>query len=149
MSRRASLCQKENPEVRNPKVRFPDELVFLDNVKENDLGAMDAMLRRASIQIDINAIADSGMTPLHQAVLDGNVQAVHLLISNGSDVNKKDTDSWTPLHTACACGHTDIVRYLLANGADPSILTEDWERPFDLIDPNDLKTVSVMLDHKD
>ena len=61
MSRRASVFAKEakeNPEIKKkPKgVRFPDELVFLDNIKEDELPAMESMLRRASVCIDINAI---------------------------------------------------------------------------------------------
>ena len=61
MSRRASLYAKKNPEEKKPKgVRFPDELVFLDNIKENDIGALDHMLRRASLQVDISGINDAG-----------------------------------------------------------------------------------------
>ena len=56
MSRRASLLAKEQRNNR-PKVRFPDELVFLDNIKEGDVPAMQSMLRRVSISIDLNAIA--------------------------------------------------------------------------------------------
>ena len=51
-----------------------------------------------------------GMTPLHQAVLDGNLPAVRLLIRHGADVNKIDEDSWSPLHAACAEGHSEICR---------------------------------------
>ena len=58
MSRRASLLAKQNK--CKPKVRFPDELVFLDNIKENDLPAVSSMLRRASVQVDINALNDAG-----------------------------------------------------------------------------------------
>lgn len=58
MSRRASLYAKQNP--GKPRVRFPDELVFQDNIKENDLPAVKAMLRRASLQMDINAINTAG-----------------------------------------------------------------------------------------
>ncbi len=60
MSRRASLFAKENPGKTRPKVKFPDELVFLDNIKENDMVGMNSMLRRASVQIDINAMGDAG-----------------------------------------------------------------------------------------
>lgn len=60
MSRRASLFTKENPEKTKPRVRFPDELVFLDSIKENDVKVMHNMLRRVSVQIDINAIGESG-----------------------------------------------------------------------------------------
>ena len=61
MSRRASLFAKEHPGQPRPKgVRFPDELVFLDSIKENDISQANHMLRRASVTIDINGINDSG-----------------------------------------------------------------------------------------
>ncbi|XP_041354658.1 protein phosphatase 1 regulatory subunit 27-like [Gigantopelta aegis] len=143
MSRRASLLAKQNK--CKPKVRFPDELVFLDNIKENDLPAVSSMLRRASVQVDINGLNDAGLTPLHQAVLDGNYGAVKLLISHGANVSKRDADFWTPLHAACAEGHADIARYLLKKGADSKALTEEGERPIDLCDPADVDVISVML----
>ena len=52
----------------------------------------------------------TGMTPLHQAIMDGNFAAVRLLVLHGADVNRKDDDTWTPLHAACSEGHADIVR---------------------------------------
>ena len=51
-----------------------------------------------------------GMTPLHQAVLDGNMMAVRMLVGHGADINKRDDDTWTPLHAACAEGHVDVAR---------------------------------------
>lgn len=70
MSRRASLFAKQNPEKAGPKVRFPDELVFLDNIKENDIPALSGMLRRASLQVDISGINDAGNLPLYFRFLD-------------------------------------------------------------------------------
>ena len=60
----------------------------------------------------MTAAGPTGLTPLHQAVLEGNLQAVKLLVMHGADVNKTDTDTWTPLHAACAEGHSEIVRYV-------------------------------------
>ena len=48
------------------------------------------------------------------------------------------------LHVHVHCMH----RVLLEAGADPNILTEDGERPYDLIEPHDLDTVGVMLSHR-
>jgi len=60
MSRRGSWFAKQNPGKPRPKVRFSDELVFLDNIKENDIPALGSMLRRASLQVDISGINDAG-----------------------------------------------------------------------------------------
>ncbi|KAK7103633.1 protein phosphatase 1 regulatory subunit 27-like [Littorina saxatilis] len=144
MSRRLSIAAKQ--EQRKPRVRFPDELVFLDSIKENDLKACNAMLRKASLTLDINGLNNAGLTPLHQAVLEGNINAVLLLCSHGADVNRPDSDTWTPLHAACAEGHADIVRLLLHKGAKKEVKTVEGERPLDLIDAADLQTIGAMLE---
>ena len=53
-----------NPGKR--RVRFPDEVVFEDHIKESDGDAIMNMLRRASVEIDLDRINMSGMTALHQ-----------------------------------------------------------------------------------
>jgi hypothetical protein len=60
MSRRASVFARQNPGKR--RVRFPDEIVFQEQIKEKDGEAVMAMLRRASIDIDINRINSAGHT---------------------------------------------------------------------------------------
>ena len=44
------------------------------------------------------------------------------------------------LHSAHLC-----FRFLLENGADKNILTNEGERPLDLVEPSDLATIRVML----
>ncbi|XP_074662229.1 protein phosphatase 1 regulatory subunit 27-like [Tubulanus polymorphus] len=146
MSRRASVFAKENPGVKPKGVRFPDELVFLDSIKVNDISHMHDMLRRASIQLDISAINDAGLTPLHQAVLDDNMLAVRLLVGHGADVNKQDEDTWSPLHAACAEGHIEIAKYLLKMGASKDSVTDEGERPIDLVDSENYSLISLLLD---
>lgn len=58
MSRRVSVFRKQNP--GKPRVRFPDELVFQDSVKENDVEQMNHMLKRDSLQMDLNGINSAG-----------------------------------------------------------------------------------------
>ena len=36
-------------------------------------------------------------------------------------------------------------RYLLQNGADKNIVTDDAERPIDLVDAQDFQTIAIML----
>ena len=58
MSRRASVYARNNPGKR--RVRFPDEVIFENEIKEQDGTAVMAMLRRASIDIDLNRINMAG-----------------------------------------------------------------------------------------
>ena len=90
----------------------------------------------------------AGMTALHQAVLDDNLNIVEVLVAHGAKVNIVDVDSWTPLHAAAANGFHDIVKYLLKNGADKNILTDDGETALDLVEEDDFKTKAVLLDNK-
>lgn len=63
MSRRLSLQLKNNDANSKPKprVKFSDELVFLESIKDKDIDSVRNMLRRASANIDINKINDSGI----------------------------------------------------------------------------------------
>ena len=47
-------------------MRFPDEIVFEESIKEADGEVIISMLRRASLDIDINRINMAGMSALHQ-----------------------------------------------------------------------------------
>ena len=58
MSRRASVFVRNNPGKR--RVRFPDEVIFEDEIREADGEAVMGMLRRASIDININRINSAG-----------------------------------------------------------------------------------------
>ena len=42
------------------RVKFEDYLVFLDNIKINDVNAVRKMLTRSHVQFDLNLINDSG-----------------------------------------------------------------------------------------
>jgi len=147
MSRRASFFTRTHPGIR--RVRFPDEIVFEESIKEADGEVIISMLRRSSIDIDINRINMAGMTALHQAVLDSNLVVVRLLLIHGADINLSDADSWTPLHAAAANGHADIARYLLSQGADRNIRTEEGETAQDLLEEDDYKTLAVMMNTKE
>ena len=58
MSRRASVFARNNPGKR--RVRFPDEVIFENEIKEQDGNAVMAMLRRTSVDIDLNRINMAG-----------------------------------------------------------------------------------------
>ena len=70
--------------------------------------------------VDINALDDRGLTPLHYAARSStDVSVVALLLDRGADVNARSSQGFTPLHTA-ASGNTkpSVIALLLDRGAD-------------------------------
>jgi ankyrin repeat protein len=58
-----------------------------------------------------------GMTPLHAAALNDQVDLVLLLIEKEADVNAKARNGWTPSDVASKWGHKDVVELLKSHGA--------------------------------
>ncbi|CAF4910357.1 unnamed protein product [Pieris macdunnoughi] len=65
-----------------------------------------------------NARDADGLTPLHLAVVHGNVPLVQTLLAAGADVNAKDDEHHTVVHWATVCGEVGALRAVLAAGAD-------------------------------
>ncbi|XP_021693550.1 ankyrin repeat domain-containing protein 12 isoform X3 [Aedes aegypti] len=63
---------------------------------------------------------EDGFTPLHLAVIQGNLQLVNLLLANGADVNALDNEGHSVVHWATVCGEVEALRAVLAAGADVS-----------------------------
>jgi uncharacterized protein len=59
-----------------------------------------------------------GRTALHLAALQGQREAVELLLSKNAAVAARDNVGWTPLHCAARRGHQRIVELLIAHGAN-------------------------------
>ena len=55
---------------------------------------------------------------IHDAVIEGNIEAVKQHLDAGTDVNAKGVFGWTLLLQAVAGGHKEIVELLIDNGAD-------------------------------
>ncbi|NXY07990.1 PPR27 phosphatase, partial [Pteruthius melanotis] len=115
-------------------VRFPNDIVFQDHIKQGDLEQVGRFIRARKVTLD--TIYPSGMAALHEAVLTGNLDCVKLLVKHGADIHQRDENGWTPLHMACSDGYADIARYLLSLGASLEATTDDGEKPSDLIDPD-------------
>ena len=79
MSRRASFFARTHPGIR--RVRFPDEIVFEESIKEADGEVIISMLRRASLDIDINRINMAGMSALHQVHLEDDIDKMEVIIT--------------------------------------------------------------------
>jgi len=153
----------QNRELQDPEkvITYPEawidqepDDVMLGNreafpIKSEWQGASDShagRLIQAEAAVDegeINKQRFDGWTLLHEAILNGDGDAVDYMIRNGADVNLPAKDGWTPLHAAAAgfvgnhgiyiknkeYNHYEIFRMLLESGADVKAATQDGWTP--------------------
>nr|XP_020034854.1 protein phosphatase 1 regulatory subunit 12C isoform X4 [Castor canadensis] len=133
-------------ERRARTVRFERAAEFLAACAGGDLDEARLMLRAADpgpgVESDpaasppARAVLDStnadGISALHQACIDENLEVVRFLVEQGATVNQADNEGWTPLHVAASCGYLDIARYLLSHGANIAAVNSDGDLPLDL-----------------
>ncbi|XP_048186137.1 protein phosphatase 1 regulatory subunit 12C isoform X2 [Perognathus longimembris pacificus] len=137
-------------ERRVRTVRFERAAEFLAACAGGDLDEARLMLRAAdpgpgpspgtepdpAAPPPARAVLDStnadGISALHQACIDENLEVVRFLVEQGATVNQADNEGWTPLHVAASCGYLDIARYLLSHGANIAAVNSDGDLPLDL-----------------
>ncbi|CAH1712956.1 unnamed protein product [Chironomus riparius] len=122
----------KNPKDR--KVRFSAGCIFLAACAAGDKDEVLNMLNSGGADIDTANV--DGLTALHQACIEDNLDMVEFLVSHGADVNRKDNEGWTPLHATSSCGIVSIARYLIENGADLAAVNSDGELPIDIAGTN-------------
>jgi ankyrin repeat protein len=76
-----------------------------------------APIRRALPPHLIGAWSYDDVSPLHAAILYGNLGIVELLIDKGANLETEDREGETPLHEAVSFCNTDVVELLLKKGA--------------------------------
>ena len=73
---------------------------------------------------------EGGFTALHYASRDGRVEAAHLLLAHGADINQGTAgDGTSPLLMATINGNFDLAMTFLEMGADPNQVAEDGAAP--------------------
>ncbi len=105
----AELLIKEGAELN------PDRLLA-DSVRNNiaDRDVIRLLLQKGA---DINHVSANGITPLLEAISQGNRVLVKLLITNGSNVNQPGGSGQLPLQLAIQKNDSSIIRLLKKNGA--------------------------------
>ncbi|KAH8306439.1 hypothetical protein KR018_011520 [Drosophila ironensis] len=86
-----------------------------------DVDQSKDLVAAASIAIAAPELLESadedGFTPLHLAVIQGNLAMVNLLLANKADVNAVDNEGHSVVHWATVCGEVESLRAVLAAGA--------------------------------
>ena len=116
---------------RRRSVHFQPEVILQHVVIEGDVEGMKDVLS-SEMKSAVNRMSPVGLTALHQAAVDGNVECANVLVLNGANVDVQDCEGWTPLHAAAVEGHTKFVHFLLMANADPNIRSDEGETAWDI-----------------
>ena len=92
---------------------------------------MDRARIRTLLQqrVDVNTPQIDGMTALHWATYQDDLETEELLVRAGAKVNAANRYGVTPLSLACTNGNGAMVELLLKAGADPNLALPGGETP--------------------
>lgn len=113
------------------RISFKDETILHAAVMDSDNREIWKVLTK-SPKLSINLHMKNGLAPLHQCVLNKNVDGVKILLWFQADPDVADSDGYTCLHWASVCGYIDIASMLLVHQANLFAQTPDGEMPIDL-----------------
>lgn len=129
--------------TKQTKVRFPKSCVFLAACSAGDT---DEVKQHLKMGVNINTTNVDGLTALHQACIDANIETVKFLVENEADINSQDNEGWTPLHAAISVGNLDVSRFLVSKGAKLNICNNDGDLPIDLCDSSNIQIKEFLED---
>jgi len=69
---------------------------------------------------EVNKLSDRNVSPLHLAAMNGNMNAIKLLVSCNSRIDVLDAFGKTPLDYAVYAGQFDAAKVLIGYGSDLS-----------------------------
>lgn len=92
--------------------------------QNNDLKTIERYIKKNA---DVNMQDQEGCSALYWSAIEGNLDAVTMLVEDGkANMDVCDVDNTSPLLAALQEGHLDIAEYLLDQGADGSLASNDW-----------------------
>ncbi|XP_051846925.1 protein phosphatase 1 regulatory subunit 12C [Antechinus flavipes] len=127
--------------ARARTVRFERAAEFLAACAGGDLEEARAMVRGGPGPGLLDSTNADGISALHQACIDENLEVVRFLVEEGASVNQADNEGWTPLHVAASCGYLDIAQYLLGHGANIAAVNSDGDLPLDLAEADAMESL--------
>jgi ankyrin repeat protein len=79
--------------------------------------------------LSIDTRAEDGSTPLHLAVMNGDLSTVKMLVESGANINARTHGERTPFHIAISTQSARIIKYFLENNVaiPPDIIATDVE----------------------
>ena len=126
-------------------VRASGPAPVADAAMRRDLAAVRALLHDGA---DVNAAQGDGMTALHWAATNGDIDLATALLYAGANIKATSRlGRYSPLHVASQGGHAPIVRALIERGADVQAATSTGATALMLAaQAGDVATVGALLD---
>ena len=88
--RRQSSTKQQKKSKDERRVKFRQDVVFNEMIKDGESAEILNFLRRKSVDIDVNERNEHGRTALKDLIMSDNLKCVKILIQQGADVNKED-----------------------------------------------------------
>jgi ankyrin repeat protein len=100
---------------------------------------------KLQIGADINALTNSGATPLIYACQNSRFEVVASLLQLGADANRRDIQGNTALHRACENSALPEIRLLLDSRVDVTMINYDGKTACELCNDDLVKKMIIMM----
>lgn len=110
------------------------------------LDAIDLYLRDNSEKVNSRDL--NGRTPMYVSLINGQFEALDLLLKRGGDINIPDEDGNTMLHVASVDQDKDVIEYLIEGGSDTESKNKNGSTPLHLASlKNAFLSVDILLEN--
>ncbi|CAH1799055.1 unnamed protein product [Owenia fusiformis] len=93
-------------------------------VKDNIKCVKVLLAHKAEVNISFGKL---NSTPLHHAAMNGQMEAMGMLIEHGAFLDKLDKEKWSPLMYAFDKENLECVKILLKHGASPNVTYQEFD----------------------
>ena len=133
------LSKSKDSKDSNSNLNSSIQYNLFSAVECNDLEKASNIMKNNPSQID--SLNDEGLSPLHIAVIKGNLKMIDLLLKNGANSNiLSDKNKHTPMHLACLNQNSmteEILQELKNYNANENIIDVNNKKPFDYLKKKD------------
>ena len=133
------LSKSKDSKDSNSNLNSSIQYNLFTAVECNDLEKAANIMKNNPNQID--SLNDEGLSPLHIAVIKGNLKMIDLLLKNGANSNiLSDKNKHTPMHLACLNQNSmteEILQELKNYNANENIFDANNKKPLDYLNKKD------------
>ena len=123
----------------------PSRAPLADAAEKMDRAAIRALLKQRA---SVNTAQPDGMTALHWAAYQDDIEIARLLVRAGANVNAANRYGVTPLSLSCTNGNGAMVEMFLKDGADPNAPLPGGETPLMTASrTGNLAAVKALINH--